>query len=503
MRTIASLGLEMGSGSINAARDVPQLFDPRSGLSGHMRVGAHLDCLLMCGYLPVAYGTDPLVGQVTTTVPTDLAGVGEYILPLTSSAGLLDGDWLQIGAPVAPQAVTVTDQSEVKQIWKVGPVNEVQSLTLLGTGLGGTYTLSYGGEASATITPTQSAITLQAKLEALTTIGAGNVTVAGSNTAGYTITGAGTKAAVPLSLFVPNTTSLTGTGAGVHVKRTVPGCAANTVALKTRSLFKHLATTPVKTVSPTLPVYHKLKHHSPEHIFEADYWTLYLEWGNPKNRHKLLLYDGKNTQFNYTTNMGAIATYQMSFMFLNATRDALLTDRVVAIADPSAIPLQNTRGTFSVMGNATDAPLNLAINLTANVYEDGVLTHFQKQSGMHLDHTLTGNYSGKFAADYYDKAVYGAEANNSVSDSLYESAVYYKAESPVLIGTSQIPYSFSFNAPVVQFGNYNASFNTNQPVQGAMEAFKVVNDIADDSEDWEYVFVNSATGDIYGASAAY
>ncbi len=66
------------------------------------------------------------------------------------------------------------------------------TLTLPGSPTGGTYTVTYGGVTSAPISPTASAATLQAALQAMSSIGSGNVLVNGSgsgnSTLQYTIT---------------------------------------------------------------------------------------------------------------------------------------------------------------------------------------------------------------------------------------------------------------------------------------------------------------------------
>ncbi len=68
----------------------------------------------------------------------------------------------------------------------------IVTLTLPGSPTGGTYTVTYGGVTSAPISPTASAATLQAALQAMSSIGSGNILVNGSgsgnSTLQYTIT---------------------------------------------------------------------------------------------------------------------------------------------------------------------------------------------------------------------------------------------------------------------------------------------------------------------------
>ena len=60
------------------------------------------------------------------------------------------------------------------------PDNEVQTVTITGTPTGGTWTLEFEGEVTSDLAYNAAASAVQAALEALPTIGAGNVTVSGS-----------------------------------------------------------------------------------------------------------------------------------------------------------------------------------------------------------------------------------------------------------------------------------------------------------------------------------
>jgi hypothetical protein len=107
-------------------------------------------------------------------------------------------------------------------------VNEVQTMATSG-GTGGTFTLSFRGATTAPIAYNAVAATIQTALQALSTIGAGNVTVTGGppSTAPVVFTFAGTLGNQGVDLIVSNITGVTG-GTGGAVTRTTPGSAADT-----------------------------------------------------------------------------------------------------------------------------------------------------------------------------------------------------------------------------------------------------------------------------------
>jgi hypothetical protein len=114
---------------------------------------------------------------------------------------------------------------------------EVQTITFGGTPTGGTFRLGFRGQTTAPISWSATNATLVSNidtaLEALSTIGSGNVTTAvGTMTAGIgtiTVTFAGTlaKKAVPTITVVSN--DLTGTAPTLAVAETTPGVDATGV----------------------------------------------------------------------------------------------------------------------------------------------------------------------------------------------------------------------------------------------------------------------------------
>lgn len=100
--------------------------------------------------------------------------------------------------------------------------SEVQTVTLSGSPSGGTFTLSFMGQTTATIAYNAAAAAVQSALQALSTVGAGNATVAG--TGPWTVTFAGSLANQGVDLLVANGALLTGgTTPSVAVARTTPG----------------------------------------------------------------------------------------------------------------------------------------------------------------------------------------------------------------------------------------------------------------------------------------
>jgi hypothetical protein len=92
------------------------------------------------------------------------------------------------------------------------PTNEVQTLTITGTPTGGTFRLSFRSVTTGTIAYNATAAAVQAALEALSTIGSGNVACAGGPLPGspVTITFQGQLAAQDVPLIAINTPAFTG-----------------------------------------------------------------------------------------------------------------------------------------------------------------------------------------------------------------------------------------------------------------------------------------------------
>lgn len=94
-----------------------------------------------------------------------------------------------------------------------GPLSEVQHVGFSIPAVLGNWSLVYKGQETTVLTPASNAAAVQAALEALTTIGSGNVVVAGDYTAGFSITFQGVMANVEVDLMSVNVNELLGTAA--------------------------------------------------------------------------------------------------------------------------------------------------------------------------------------------------------------------------------------------------------------------------------------------------
>lgn len=109
-----------------------------------------------------------------------------------------------------------------------GSSEEVQSVAITGTPTGGTYTLSFGGQTTAAIPYNATAAQVRTALEALSTIGSGNVTTTGGPHPGsaVAVTFTGTLANTDVAQMTASSASLTGGSTPtVGVSTTTAGAA--------------------------------------------------------------------------------------------------------------------------------------------------------------------------------------------------------------------------------------------------------------------------------------
>ncbi|MGV8875497.1 MAG: phage tail tube protein [Rhodococcus sp. (in: high G+C Gram-positive bacteria)] len=104
-------------------------------------------------------------------------------------------------------------------------VSEVQRIELVGTGLGGTFIAKFLGQPTTGLAPAATTAQVQTALQALSTVGAGNMLVSGAPGA-WIVTAAGTLAGLDLPSITLDTTALTGAGAGGQVVTLTQGQAA-------------------------------------------------------------------------------------------------------------------------------------------------------------------------------------------------------------------------------------------------------------------------------------
>lgn len=154
------------------------------------------------------------MGTAAVTVTFQGTLASQFIEPLTVDTTNT------LGATVAVSVVTLTEGS--------AGANEVQVLTFYGTPSGGTFTLTYDGQTTAAIAYNADAATVDAALEALSNIGAGDVTCTGGSLPGtpITITFGGALANTNVPLITATVSSLTGGSISAAISTVTPGVEA-------------------------------------------------------------------------------------------------------------------------------------------------------------------------------------------------------------------------------------------------------------------------------------
>jgi hypothetical protein len=105
-----------------------------------------------------------------------------------------------------------------------GQASEVQTATITGVPTGGTFTLTFGGETTAGIAFNATAAAIQAALEALPSLSAGDVTVTGSAGGPYTVTFGGRLAGQNVAAMTASGSGFTGGSTpGVTIATTTAG----------------------------------------------------------------------------------------------------------------------------------------------------------------------------------------------------------------------------------------------------------------------------------------
>lgn len=137
--------------------------------------------------------------------------------------GFVRGPATILAAPIT-QAVP----AQIGDIVKLtgSDVNEIQTLSVSGTPTGGTFTLTFKGKTTAGIIFSAAAAVIQAALEALSTIGTGNILAAGGPAPGtpVTLTFQGALAAANQPIITASSAGLTGgTTPTVSIAETTPG----------------------------------------------------------------------------------------------------------------------------------------------------------------------------------------------------------------------------------------------------------------------------------------
>jgi hypothetical protein len=161
--------------------------------------------------------TPPQWAGVNAIQASPNASLGAYAIDHTSISATLSGRASSNGYLTNPARM------ELAQTLFGGGVSGASSVfTLTGTGLGGTFTLSYGGQTTAGLAYNATAGTVQTALQGLSSVGAGNMTVGGNAGGPWTINLAGSLANLAggiLGLTV-NPAGLTATGPSVATSGT-------------------------------------------------------------------------------------------------------------------------------------------------------------------------------------------------------------------------------------------------------------------------------------------
>lgn len=110
-----------------------------------------------------------------------------------------------------------------------GKSNETQSVTVTGSPTGGTFTLTYAGQTTSGIAYNASAATVRSALEALSTVGYGNVDVTGSGP--YTVTFRGDLAGTNVAQMTASGSGLTG-GSSPNVTVATSNAGAQTTFVR-------------------------------------------------------------------------------------------------------------------------------------------------------------------------------------------------------------------------------------------------------------------------------
>jgi hypothetical protein len=131
-----------------------------------------------------------------------------------SNFRLIPGDMQAVIAPFA---------------YQTGSTNEVQAVTITGTPTGGTFTLSYNGQTTTALAGSATASVVQAALEALPSIGVGNVVVTGGPGPGtpYTLTFQNTLGAKKLTLLIATGAFTGGSSPAIAITETTVGKATD------------------------------------------------------------------------------------------------------------------------------------------------------------------------------------------------------------------------------------------------------------------------------------
>lgn len=166
-------------------------------------------------------------GTVETEIESEWGISGVSITELLDSGGIVKWEYggSLAGIPITGTCyVSGTTTPNLLTLTQAGSstgTNAVQTIELVNSPGGGTFTLTYDSQTTGTIAYNASAATVLAALEALSNIGSGDVAVTGSDGGPWTVTFQGSLAATDVSEFTGDASSLT--GGAVYVSTTQAG----------------------------------------------------------------------------------------------------------------------------------------------------------------------------------------------------------------------------------------------------------------------------------------
>jgi hypothetical protein len=163
-------------------------------------------------------GNLPYWGLTASVYVNAANGLVQLFVP----KGIISSDFMVAGA--SQYAYTLPDlkvEFVADDGYTQGGTTAVQTVTLSGTPSSGTFTLTFNNATTTPINYAAAASAVQSALEALSTIGTGNVTVTGSAGGPYTVTFAGQLVNMFQPTLIPDSTLLVGGTA--HVVATTPG----------------------------------------------------------------------------------------------------------------------------------------------------------------------------------------------------------------------------------------------------------------------------------------
>jgi len=170
------------------------------------------------------YVRDGYDNGTNTPTTTSIEPIGETTIALTAMASAVPDPAVSTGVSVKFGS-DVTEYTVTSRTLGSG-TNEVQSVEIDDDVSGGTFTLSFGGYTTGTIAYNASTAVVEAALEALTSVGLGNVTVTGAAPI-WIVTFVVDLGNTDVALITGNGASLTGGDAtDVQLAETVAGVAA-------------------------------------------------------------------------------------------------------------------------------------------------------------------------------------------------------------------------------------------------------------------------------------